>query len=136
MKNQYFGDENDFRKYVILSKLANSTGLRLCVVWMLTAADQRPDGGKITYQHQPERWRSAAPELFDFLVQCVSRNRRSVTAMTKCPGFSRTVFCNELLGQTIEAREHYFRNARKMLEGCGLVFFDPDNGLFVQSIHW
>jgi hypothetical protein len=39
MKDQYFGDINDFRKYCILSKLTKLTRLPICFVWMRTSAD-------------------------------------------------------------------------------------------------
>ena len=40
MKDQYFGDINDYRKYGLLRAITASSGLRLLVVWMLT-----PDEG-------------------------------------------------------------------------------------------
>ena len=39
VKDQYFGDVNDFRKYGLLRVLAGSDRLRLGVCWMLTARD-------------------------------------------------------------------------------------------------
>jgi hypothetical protein len=40
MKNQYFGDINDYRKYGLLRILQSTGNGRLLVAWMLT-----PDGG-------------------------------------------------------------------------------------------
>ena len=51
VKNQYFGDQNDYFKYDLLLFLAEGlSGLkRLSVVWMLTANDKSNDGGKRGY---------------------------------------------------------------------------------------
>jgi hypothetical protein len=45
MKNQYFGDINDYRKYGLLRMLQSSGGGRLLVAWMLTPDDGSRDGG-------------------------------------------------------------------------------------------
>ena len=44
MKVQYFGDVNDYRKYVLLRLLAKSGEFKIGVCWMLTPADDRTDG--------------------------------------------------------------------------------------------
>jgi hypothetical protein len=48
MKDQYFGDINDFRKYGLLRLLCVSDRLRLGVCWMLTDTDSRTDGSFLT----------------------------------------------------------------------------------------
>ena len=49
MKNQYYGDINDYRKYGLLRSLTRDTGLHLGVCWMLTSDDERSDGEKVGY---------------------------------------------------------------------------------------
>jgi hypothetical protein len=49
MKDQYFGDVNDFRKYGLLRVLVGTDHLRLGVCWMLTRPDSRTDGGLLAY---------------------------------------------------------------------------------------
>jgi hypothetical protein len=44
MKNQYFGDINDYRKYGLLRGLSNRGEIRTAVCWMLTTDDGRGDG--------------------------------------------------------------------------------------------
>jgi hypothetical protein len=44
MKNQYFGDINDYRKYGLLRILSDEGSMRTGVCWMLT----RDDGGPLT----------------------------------------------------------------------------------------
>jgi hypothetical protein len=75
MKNQYFGDINDYRKYALLRTLCDcDTHLSVC--WMLTPDDSRPDGKKTKYLDQPRRWRQLDPDLFDSLRKAVPDNRR------------------------------------------------------------
>jgi hypothetical protein len=47
MKNQYFGDINDYRKYGLLRRL--QAGLSLCVCWTLTDDDGSSDGRFLEY---------------------------------------------------------------------------------------
>jgi len=44
MKNQYFGDENDYKKYGLLNTLTGRTDLSTAVCWMLTP-DEAGAGG-------------------------------------------------------------------------------------------
>lgn len=44
MKNQYFGDINDYLKYGLLRVIAKKTGLRVAVCWMPTPDDGHTDG--------------------------------------------------------------------------------------------
>jgi hypothetical protein len=46
VKNQYFGDRNDYFKYDLLIFLGeNLSGIkRLSAIWMLTQNDKSPDG--------------------------------------------------------------------------------------------
>jgi hypothetical protein len=50
VKNQCFGDRNDYFKYDLLIFLAEQlVTKRLSVVWMLTPNDGSQDGGKVAY---------------------------------------------------------------------------------------
>ena len=66
MKNQYFGDVNDYVKYGLLRCFA-SEGFRVGVLWMLTPGDGRPDGRKTKYLSQPEKWKRHDADLFAVL---------------------------------------------------------------------
>jgi hypothetical protein len=44
MKDQYFGDINDYRKYGLLRAIQSRGTGRLLVAWMLTPADGGRDG--------------------------------------------------------------------------------------------
>lgn len=135
MKNQYFGDINDYRKYSLLRLLIEATGLRLGVCWLLTADDNRPDGEFRNYLYEPDRWRNHDPDLYASLQRLrdpsVNRSVHHVPAWDLLPG-SR--YYEALLEDPLPARRAYFREAWDALAGCPLLFFDPDNGLEVPSV--
>jgi hypothetical protein len=57
VKNQYFGDVNDYRKYGLLRTLSGNGQYRIGVCWMLTADDGRTDGRFTGYLAVQQRWR-------------------------------------------------------------------------------
>lgn len=75
MKDQYFGDLNDYRKYGLLRALAAGDSLKIGVCWMLTPPDGRRDGSRLRYFEQPERFRAHDPLLFDALRESVKVRR-------------------------------------------------------------
>jgi len=68
MKNQYFGDINDYRKYGIMLALQSEGINKLLVAWMLAPDDRGSDGSLRSCLHLPKQWRRFDPELFDNLV--------------------------------------------------------------------
>lgn len=133
MKNQYFGDINDYRKYGLLRCLAE-TGLRLGVCWMLTAPDARRDGKKTAYLEQPRKWRHRDPPLFDFLKRTVDADKRDVRHLEESGLLPEAMFYSDLLRDDGQSRIKYFRNALAALHSTDVLFFDPDNGLEVPSV--
>ena len=81
MKDQYFGDVNDYRKYGLLRALGHA-GFKTLVVWMLTPNDGRSDGRFTDYLDQPSHWKHYDEELYDALHDWVkvSRPRRPAPA--------------------------------------------------------
>ena len=69
MKDQYFGDVNDYRKYGLLRVLLSETGLTHTLCWMLTPSDGRSDGKFVDYLASPKRWQHLDPPLFEFLAR-------------------------------------------------------------------
>ena len=49
MKDQYFGDINDYRKYALLLELSGSGDICTGVCWMLTGADHGFEAGGRLY---------------------------------------------------------------------------------------
>jgi len=134
MKNQYFGDVNDYRKYGLLRVLTGQGKLSVAVCWMLTPDDGRTDGRFTEYLTQPEKWRHYDSELFERLRETVAvRGERDVRYADEAGLLSSARFHTELLSDDAESRTHYFDEFWRVLEGCDFVFFDPDNGLEVKS---
>jgi hypothetical protein len=132
MKHQYFGDVNDYRKYGLLRVLQSVSGLRLGVCWMLTPNDGRHDGNFTAYLNSPKEWRRHDPALFDTLAEVVpiERHLRHVDERELLP--SALLFTSQVPdGRT--GRAEYFWRCREAMQGVELVFFDPDNGIEVNS---
>lgn len=64
MKNQYFGDIYDFRKYGLLNVIVKVTGQRIGVCWMLTEDDGSRDGQKRNYLSKHHEFEKYNPALF------------------------------------------------------------------------
>ena len=78
MKNQYFGDINDYRKYGLLRCCA-AVGFRVGVCWMLTPDSSNRDGQKIAYLTKPAAWRQFDPPLFGLLAARVTSGRLAMS---------------------------------------------------------
>jgi len=133
VKNQYFGDINDYRKYGLLRILGAGKRNKIAVCWMLTADDSRGDGKFTGYLDNPNSWRSFDPELFDFLRNTVIKKRQRDIASVEQAGLVPSATFYSLL-LTDENRSKYFQRLDKQLRRPCLLFFDPDNGMEVQSI--
>jgi hypothetical protein len=134
MKNQYFGDINDYRKYGLLRILTNGGEIKTAVCWMLTPDDGRGDGGRIKYLSQPEEWRDLDSQLFDHLRRIVLHGGvRKVSEIENSELLSSCCFFSELVPDERQARAGYHKSAMDSARGCDLVFFDPDNGIEVKS---
>ena len=135
MKDQYFGDVNDFRKYGLLRVLAGPDRLRLGVCWMLTATDGRSDGEFLAYLGQPKKFRHRDPTLFDWLTQVVGQEKDRRTARIEASTIlGSALFQSMLLTNAFCDRKAYFAECAKKFADCDLVFFDPDNGLEIKSV--
>jgi hypothetical protein len=133
MKNQYFGDVNDFRKYGLLRSLG-AAGLSIGICWLLTADDAGGDGELRRYLTKPSRWRKYDADLYDRLRLLQQPGvRRSVTNADKWGLVPGAAYFDEELTDNSSQRNDYFRLALTRLHGCDVLFFDPDNGIEVQS---
>jgi hypothetical protein len=139
MKNQYFGDVNDYRKYGLLRILQRVGGMRIAVCWMLTPDDppevraKRNDGKFITYlDDDANGWHDR--KLFRELRRAVKRDDRDVAVFEQSNLLPRdAVFWSEKLTDSRAARAAWFEGFWTEAAGTDLVFFDPDNGLEVKS---
>jgi hypothetical protein len=137
VKDQYFGDINDYRKYGLLRVLARASGLRVGICWLLTPDDARGDGELRAYLGRPTKWRRYDPELYDALARLledgVERAVRRAPEWGLVPGAS---YFEPLLADGAGDRMGYFSKAWEHFARCELLFLDPDNGIEVASTAW
>lgn len=134
MKDQYFGDVNDYRKYGLLRALAGVTRLPIGICWMLTVPDGRSDGEFRRYLDQPVRWRGHDPELYDKLRLLLTPGTgRSAQLARSWDLIAGAAYHEELLQDNAGSRRGYFDRAWAALAACPIIFFDPDNGIEIPS---
>lgn len=135
MKDQYFGDVNDYVKYGLLRALVGYSGLSLGVAWMRTGDDGGRDGRRTGYLLDPDRWRAYDPPLFDALRGAVvERGERRISlawALSLLPGAAHH---DAPVPVGRSARHGYLADLSGALADADLVFLDPDNGLEVPSV--
>lgn len=135
MKNQYFGDINDYKKYSLLRNLGDKGKTSTVICWLLTLNDLKPDGHRIRYLKEPERWRQFDPVVYDFLYkQVIERRIRRVESLESNNILPNCRFYSEIVKDNPGSREEYLQRFLEYSHGADLIFFDPDNGMEVQSI--
>jgi hypothetical protein len=133
VQNRYAGDVGDYVKLAILRHLA--VGKRLGVAWWLFPDETNNDGGHVTYLSNAEKWKHLDPELFEGLPAVVKSKNRSVLALQKylpsdtCFSGEEIPCFEEPYGCRPAKREEWFQRVKTDLNGCNVVFVDPDNGL-------
>ena len=134
MKNQYFGDVSDYRKYGLLRALLQHNELTLGVCWMLTPDDGRSDGAFRRYLNQPRLFRHHDPTLYDALGSlCKGDLAYGVWHANALGLLPRTTYYEELVPDECRARGKYGEQMLAAIASTDLVFFDPDNGIEVSS---
>lgn len=134
MKNQYFGDINDYKKYGLLRCLSESTNLTVAVAWMLTPDDSSTDGKFIRYLNEPKKWRHNDPELFDRLNSVFNKDKKRHVGLAKKFNFIPAAkYFDKLVPDDATQRSSWFKKLLTFTEQSDLVFLDPDNGLEVKS---
>ena len=123
MKNQYFGDINDYRKYGLLRMLTTADRISTGVCWMLTPSDGRTDGQLLTYLEQSVRYRNFDPYLFDYLFRCVKvEGERDVRCVESADVLPETVFYSRFLNDSVNERRLYFGEMLESFREVDLVF--------------
>ena len=135
MKNQYFGDINDYKKYSLLRILSGNGQIETVVCWVLTEDDSRTDGSKIRYLEQPEKWQNYDPTVYEYLrKQVLDKGIRNVSYIEQDDIIPNCRFYREVINDNVGSRENFFSGFLEFAKGADLVFFDPDNGIEVKSI--
>jgi hypothetical protein len=135
MQDRYTGDIGDYVKYGLLRALAD--GRRLGVAWYLFPdEDHNDDGRHIGYLNDHGQWRDHDPALYDVLKRIVANDERKVSAVEQSTILGPAKFSGEILSApelTCAKRRiwrgQWFENIQTSLQGCNIVFADPDNGL-------
>jgi len=134
MKNQYFGDINDYRKYGLIRSILRCYEFRLLVAWMLTTNDKRTDGGFTGYLCEPA-WGVHDRELYDELHRCLisQKNTRNVALIEKTNLLPGARYYSREVPDSYNDRIMWSQELLSEARGSDLVFLDPDNGLEIKS---
>ena len=133
MKNQYFGDRNDFFKYdLVLSIMEKIENLKcFTFIPMLTEDDGSRDGKLIIYDGSKRK------ELDDFLKDCIKRSDRKVknlrSFMSKYEQIEYHPYKDDEYFLHAE-REQYFDSIHSSILTQSVILVDPDNGFEVKSM--
>ena len=134
MKNQYFGDINDYRKYGLLHSLQSIGDGRLLVAWMLTPDDGSRDGGRRSYLRDPDTWMRYDPTLFTGLAGMLGPpSVPEVSLIEMSPLLPRASYYAAEVPDIREERDAWRQGLLCAAHDSDLVFVDPDNGIEVPS---
>lgn len=134
MKNQYFGDINDYKKYGLLRSIISHSKLKVLVAWMLTEDDGSTDGKFIEYLNYPDKWKHFDPELYAKTVELLNSSEvRGVSMIENTNLLFGSQFFSILVPDQPEKRNRWFYDLLSHSESSDLVFLDPDNGLEIKS---
>lgn len=134
MKNQYFGDVNDYRKYGLLRALQSNGDGSLLVAWMLTPDDGGRDGGFRSYLEAPATWAKYDHDLFDGLARLRgSAQHPSVSLMEESGLLPGASYHSLVVPDVRRERDAWRDDLLRAASGVDLVFVDPDNGIEVPS---
>ncbi len=135
MKNQYFGDINDYRKYGLLRSIILAAEFRILVAWVLTEDDERTDGKFVDYLEKPDKWSSYDTELFEALKNLLRTNQIRQVALLESTGLLPDAkYFNTSVTDKDHERGDWFSSLCDCAKDCDFVFLDPDNGLEIKSI--
>ena len=134
MKNQYIGDIGDYGKYGLL-RFLHASGVSTGVNWYLNPDDGQSDGSHTEYLLD-ERMRAYDPEVYDAMKRIAFQPGKTIQmvegeAMLRGIQFYNAVmdFSSHHWGERPAKRMEWHTEAMRKLQGCELVFADPDNGL-------
>lgn len=137
MQERYLGDSHDFIKYALLRHLHGELGVRLGVNWYLARPENvdRPDNNDGEKRHHLKGgvWRSLDPDLFDRIARFDDPIERRLSRISEwgilpqCTAYHSDNICSSERGE-------WHTRGKETLEGCDLIFLDPDNGFEVPSM--
>ena len=135
MKNQYFGDINDYKKYGLLRSIFKASNLKILIAWMPTKDDGSTDGKFIEYLSDPEKWEKYDPELYREISVLLKQNsKREVNLIESSNILNGSQYFSTLITDEAVDRISWFFDLKTASQNCDLVFLDPDNGLEIKSV--
>ena len=136
MKDQYYGDINDYKKYAYLRHIVSGGDFSLGINWYLTQNDGSAHGGRINYLNSPETWKTFDEELFSNLHESVINKESRIVANARhdLALGPKVTFFSDYTPDTKPERESWLNRAVGSLEKCNIIYLDPDNGLSVPSL--
>jgi hypothetical protein len=137
MKNQYFGDINDYRKYGLLRIIADGGSLKIGVCWMRTPDDGGNHGSQTQYLKQQPGIEVCDPQLFHKLNEIVNvRKSPCLAEAEKARLIPSAIYHADEVTELSNERAIWFHRMLDCFRNADLIFFDPDNGLEVESKPW
>ncbi len=133
MKNQYFGDINDYLKYGLIRSILGATQFKMLVAWMLTRGDKRSDGNRRGYLLQPEIWREYDRELYEGIQNLLKGNDRNVSLLEQTHLLPGTTYYSRDVMDNPNDRLSWAQELIEKAHNSDMVFLDPDNGIEVSS---
>lgn len=134
MKNQYFGDINDYRKYGLLRAVLQASGVRMLVAWMLTPDDGSTDGKFVSYLQNPAKWSRYDPFLYAKLKGLLAEDRqREVRLIERTGLLPGAEYFAAKVPESEQGRGEWLTALLNAAENSDFIFLDPDNGCEVKS---
>lgn len=134
MKDQYFGDINDYRKYGLLRSISRASDLRIMVSWMLTPDDGGTDGQLVSYLKDTKKWEKYDKVLYQKIKNLLEhKERRQVHLIEKTELLPNTVYFSQHVPDSALERATWFSALTEQAQSSNFIFLDPDTGLEVKS---
>ena len=140
MKNQYFGDEHDFKKYMLLRSFIEDSDIPLLVAWYLTPnekkdSENKNDGNKRAYLEIENGIHSKADrDLFKWLRE--NREKRDVKILENAKNIQlahNVAFFSDMVPAKKDDRNKWFAKLQEQARNAEIIFADPDNGIKFNS---
>jgi len=129
MQNQYFGDISDFYKYYFLKNI--SLEYKLGINWLLTPNDGSNAGKHIITKRKDVKL--IDEKLYMILEKSILINDRNILNIEKDYFNNNTKYFNDLYEKYF-LEGIYEENAFNYLINQDIIYFDPDNGIEIESI--
>lgn len=134
MKDQYFGDENDYLKYGLIRSILRSGTFQPLIAWMRTPDDGSTDGQKTNYLDESEKWAKHDSELYEGLRILTGKMfRRSVSLMENTTLLDKATYFTSLTPDEGKDRSRWASTLLEAAQDSDFVFLDPDIGIEIPS---